>query len=236
MSTLLLIPTPLGDDAMATLPQYVLEVVHTTAHFVVENAKTARHFLKNAKHPLPLPILQMVEWNKHERNDAVIATALQWLREGNDVGILSEAGCPAVADPGSAVVEAAYSGGFKVMPLVGPSSILLALQASGMNGQQFAFVGYVSNKSGQLANDLKRLEVTSQRLQQTQIFIEAPYRNMNLIASTLQTLSPTTKFCIAANLTLPNEYIATKTIAEWRKLTIPDLHKQPAIFLLQAAR
>ena len=156
--------------------------------------------------------------------------------KGNDLGLLSEAGCPAVADPGALIVQLAHQKEIEVIPMVGPSSLLLALMASGMNGQQFCFNGYLSPKRPLLQKDLKRLEQQSARFDQTQLFIETPYRNQALIETALRTLSPETFFCIAANLTLPNQYVKTKRIKAWRKETIPDLHKQPAVFLIYVKR
>ena len=157
---------------------------------------------------------------------------LKVAEEGHDIGLVSEAGCPGVADPGSEIVRMAYAKGIEVVPMVGPSSILLALMASGMNGQQFCFQGYLSPKKPQLQSELKRLEQTAKRHQQTQIFIETPYRNQALVEMALKTLSPNTQFCIACDLTSEQEYVQTKRVAEWRKSTLPDLHKRPTIFLL----
>jgi 16S rRNA (cytidine1402-2'-O)-methyltransferase len=151
---------------------------------------------------------------------------------GKNIGLMSEAGCPGIADPGAVVVEWAYKQGIEVVPLVGPSSIFLSLMASGMNGQSFAFQGYLSPKKADLSKDLKRLEETVRRSKQTQIFIETPYRNKQMIETALESLSPQTKFCIAADITLPSQFIQTKTIAEWRKALVPDLHKHTAIFLI----
>jgi 16S rRNA (cytidine1402-2'-O)-methyltransferase len=229
-----LIPTPLGDDVLHTIPQYVVDIVHSLDTFIVERAKTARHFIKATNPPYPLSIVQVFELNQENFNlqNTEYQSIRSILEVGKNIGILSEAGCPAIADPGSKVVEWAHQQGYIVEPLVGPSSILLALMASGMNGQSFTFYGYISAKRGELAKDLKKLEETAKRSNQTQIWIEAPYRNKQLIETALITLAPNTKFCIAADLTLPPQYIITKTIAEWRKTVIPDLHKHTAIFLL----
>jgi 16S rRNA (cytidine1402-2'-O)-methyltransferase len=163
-----------------------------------------------------------------------LLTFLNDAENGNDIGLLSEAGCPGVADPGAQIVELAHQKNIEVIPLVGPSSILLALMASGMNGQSFCFNGYLSPKKPELAKDLKRLESLSSKFRQTQIFIETPYRNTSLIEEALKVLSPNTSFCIAVDLTLENLFIRTLKIKDWRKTQIPDFHKKPAIFLIQS--
>ena len=147
--------------------------------------------------------------------------------------MLSEAGCPGVADPGAEIAKLAHEKGIEVIPLVGPSSILLALMASGMNGQSFVFHGYLSPKKELIGKDLKRLEQMAQKHKQTQLFIETPYRNRQLVEQAFKSLSSKTRFCIAMDLTLPNQYVVTKTIGEWRKTKLPELHKRPAVFLLQ---
>ncbi|MEM1320190.1 MAG: SAM-dependent methyltransferase [Bacteroidota bacterium] len=228
---LYLIPVPLGEGALATIPSYVIERLHQLRYLVAERAKSARHFIKSTHPKLALQELNISELNKRTRPEEVqqlLAPALA----GEDMGLLSEAGCPAVADPGAQLVALAHRKGIQVVPLVGPSSILLALMASGMNGQQFCFHGYLPPKRPELASALKRLEQAALRHQQTQLFIETPYRNKGLIEQALQVLSPKTRFCIAADLTLPTEYVQTLRISEWRKAKLPDLHKRPAIFLI----
>jgi 16S rRNA (cytidine1402-2'-O)-methyltransferase len=228
---LYLIPTPLGEDVLHTIPSYVVDVIHKLDTFIVERAKTARHFIKATNPPYPLSILTIFELeDKGQSFD--FQEVIPIFNNGKNIGLMSEAGCPGIADPGSLVVEWAYKQGIEVVPLVGPSSIFLSLMASGMNGQSFTFLGYLPPKKGDLSKDLKRLEETVRRLKQTQIFIETPYRNKQMIETALESLSPQTKFCIAADITLPSQYIQTKTIAEWRKTTIPDLHKHTAIFLI----
>lgn len=226
-----LIPTPLGEEALQTIPPYVIEIVHRLDTFVVERAKTARHFIKATLPPYPLSSVTVFEI---EDNTQVIdfQELAKVLATGKSIGVMSEAGCPGVADPGAIVVEWAHRQGFEVMPLVGPSSILLALMGSGFNGQSFQFHGYLSAKRGEIGKDLKRLEDIARRTKQTQIFIETPYRNKALIETALANLQPNTKMCIAADLTTPPQYLVTKTIAEWKKTQIPDLHKRPAIFLI----
>ena len=229
-----LIPTPLGEPFEAhlhTIPPYVIEIIHSLDTFIVERAKTARHFIKATKQPIPLSNLLIFELDdKGQFSEYQAITDI--LQSGKSIGILSEAGCPGVADPGAAVVAWAHRQGLEVVPLVGPSSILLALMASGMNGQSFTFHGYVSAKREDLGKDLKKLEETARRLNQTQIFIETPYRNGQMIETAFKVLQPNTRFGIAADLTTPPQYIAVKTIAEWKKTTLPELHKHPIVFLI----
>ncbi len=226
---LYLIPCPLGDDATETIPAYAVAVLQRLTHLVAERAKTTRHFIKATNPPKPISEYQIEELNEHTpatELEALLRPAL----EGHDLGILSEAGCPGVADPGAKLVELAHRQGVEVVPLVGPSSILLALMASGMNGQSFAFHGYLSAKAP--ADDLKRLEQLAIKHHQTQIFIETPYRNKAIIEQALRVLQPSTKFCIAADLTLPTQFVQTKTIAEWRKTPASGLDKRPVVFLI----
>lgn len=228
---LILIPTPLHTDATATIPSYVIQELHQLTYLVAERAKTARHFIKSTKPERPISTYTIFELGKHT-SPAEWQTFLQPALAGNDIGLLSEAGCPGVADPGAEIVQLAHQKGIRVVPLVGPSSILLALMGSGLNGQQFCFHGYLSVKKPQLANDLKRLEQLSKKFKQTQIFIEAPYRNNGIAELALTTLVATTKFCIACHLTAKDEFIVTRTIQQWKKAGLPDLHKKPTIFLI----
>ena len=230
---LYLIPTPLGENSLHTIPAYVIEQIHRLEVFIAERARTARRFIKTTHPPRPINELQFFELNKHT-NKKEIQTYLQTISEGKDIGLLSEAGCPGVADPGAVIVQMAHRKGIEVVPLVGPSSILLGLMASGMNGQSFCFQGYLPQKKPDLAKALKRLEQLSGKSRQTQIFIETPYRNNGLIEQALTSLAPSTRFCIAADISLPTQFIVTKTIEQWRKAKIPNLHKRPAIFLIQA--
>jgi 16S rRNA (cytidine1402-2'-O)-methyltransferase len=227
---LYLIPTPLGDEATHTILPYANEILNDLDVIIAERAKTARHFIK-AVCPGKDLNLTIHELNKFTSPEAAL-TFLDAADAGQDVGLLSEAGCPAVADPGAQIVWLAHQKGIEVVPLVGPSSILLALMGSGMNGQSFCFHGYLSPKRGELERDLQRLEYLSMKHDQTQLFIEAPYRNVNVLEVALKALAPLTKFCIAMDLTLPDQYIKTKTIQQWRKLDLPELHKRPAIFLV----
>jgi len=228
---LYLIPTPLGENGLHSIPAYVVDLVHRIEFVVAERAKTARHFIKSTGTGRPMPTYKVDELNARVP-DKDLAEMLTPVFEGKDVGIMSEAGCPGVADPGSRLVALAHRKGVEVVPLVGPSAILLALMASGMNGQSFCFHGYLSAKVDQLSNDLKRIEKNALRDNQTQLFIEAPYRNRQVVEQAAKVLSPQTLFCIAADLTLDSEYIATKRISEWRKAGPPDLHKRPVMFLI----
>lgn len=232
--TLYLIPTPLGPDANHSLPPYLIDQLHRLDYFIAERAKTARHFIKSTQPVKPFSELEFAELNKRTLPED-LQTMLQPALEGHDMGLLSEAGCPGVADPGAKIVAMAHQKGIKVVPFVGPSSILLALMASGMNGQQFAFHGYLPAKKPELSKSLRQLEQQSARFKQCQIFIETPYRNLGFLDEAFKTLSPGTRLCIAADLTLESEYILTQTIGKWRKTTLPDLHKRPAIFVLEAA-
>lgn len=228
---LYLIPVPLGENVPHTIPAYVQAYLWELDYFIVERAKTARHFIKAAQHPRPLPELEMVELSEHTK-EAEYRSFLAPALTGRNIGLMSEAGCPGVADPGAAVVELAHQQGIQVVPLVGPSSILLALMGSGMNGQKFSFQGYLSAKKQDLGQQLKHLEQLAQKEQSTQIFIEAPYRNQQIVEAALKNLAPQTRFCIAVDLTLPSESILTRKIEAWKRNPPSDLHKRPAIFLL----
>lgn len=231
---LYLIPTPLGENALNTIPEYVLAYIRKIDVWVVEKGKTARRFIKSAQTTIPLQEMQFFELNRRTNLVDIESFLSPALLKNKDIGVLSEAGCPGVADPGAQLVQLAHQKGIEVVPLVGPSSILLALMASGMNGQRFAFHGYIPIKSPQLQKTLIQLEKESKQKQQTQLFIETPYRNTALVETVLKTLEPNTHFCIATDLTLATEYIQTKTIAQWRKTKLPDLHKRPTLFLLHS--
>lgn len=234
LGQLYLIPTPLGEDIIEPFPQYLIEQVHKIDVFIAEKGKTARQFLKCIKTPIPLQEMLFFELNKRTEPQEIISFLQPAIKEGKNIGLLSEAGCPGVADPGAEVVRLAHQLGIKVHPLVGPSSILLALMASGMNGQQFAFHGYLPVNSPDRRKALKNLEVQSQKNNQTQIFIETPYRNDGFVEDALACLQNQTLFGIAADLTLPSEYVCTLTVEAWRKKTIPTLHKRPTVFMLLA--
>lgn len=227
---LYLIPTPISEEGLHTIPVYVTERLHQLKYFIAERAKTARRFIKTTEPPQPISELEFYELNKRtspEERSQFLEPALQ----GNDMGLLSEAGCPGVADPGAKVVAQAHRLGIRVVPLVGPSSILLALMASGMNGQSFAFHGYLSAKTPELVKDLKNLEQFARR-GQTQLFIEAPYRNRGVVEQALKILQPDTYFGIAMDLTAEAEYIKTLKVRNWQKEKLPEIHKRPAIFLI----
>lgn len=232
--TLYLIPVPLGPAAPSTcLTSDVLERIRPLKHFVVEQAKTARAFLKAVGTDTPLQELQLAELNEHTRHDALDAL-LAPLRAGHDLGLLSEAGCPAVADPGANLVALAQQENIRVAPLIGPSSLLLALMASGLNGQRFAFQGYLPAKEAERSKALRDLESESRKKQQTQLFIETPYRNRQMFDAALNTCQPGTRLCVATDLTLAGETIRTCTIAQWKKQTPPDIERRPTVFLLLA--
>lgn len=230
-AALYLIPVTLGDTSIeAVLPPYNKEVIINIRHFIVEDVRTARRFLKKVEKSIDIDSLTFYPLNKHTSPDD-ISGYLNPLLAGNPVGVISEAGCPAIADPGADVVAIAQRKGLKVVPLVGPSSILLAVMASGFNGQSFAFHGYLPIEAGERAKKLKMLEQRVYSEDQTQLFIETPYRNNKMLDDILQHCRPQTKVCIAADLTCEGEFIRTKTVKEWQKKK-PDLSKIPCIFLL----
>lgn len=232
--TLFLIPVPLGPTPPAeSLPANVLATIRPLSHFVVEQAKTARAFLKAAGTDQPLQALQLEELNEHTRPEA-LERLLAPLKAGADVGLLSEAGCPAVADPGANLVALAQKQNIRVVPLIGPSSLLLALMASGLNGQRFAFQGYLPAKEIERSKALRELESESRKRQQTQIFIETPYRNRQMFDAILQSCHPGTRLAVATDLTLPGESVLTRTIQQWKKQTPPDIERRPTVFLLLA--
>ncbi len=227
--TLYLIPTTLGEcDLKAVLPEKNNIITSNLRHFIVEDIRSARRFLRKVDKNFPIDDSTFFLLNKHT-SFKEIASFLTPIKEGKDIGILSEAGCPAVADPGADIVAIAQEKNYKVVPLVGPSSILLALMASGFNGQSFAFVGYLPIDSSEKGKTLKKLENRAINEKQTQFFIETPYRNMKLLADIIKNCQASTKLCIAVDITLETEYIKTKSINEWKK-SLPDLAKRPCIF------
>ena len=245
-ATLYLIPCFLDEHSLSPLPAYLLDAVKQCQVFFVENERSARRYCKALWKDM---VIDDYEWfTIHKAEEEVKAAFRQKLKEGKTIGLISEAGCPGIADPGQILTEAAHQAGATVRPLVGPSSILLALMASGMNGQQFRFCGYLPVDTPARAKAIKELELESRQRNCTQLFIETPYRNKPLLDTLLQTCQPNTQLCIAANLTAPQEYIRTQTIAQWRSMRdtaaksaadpgatgIPDLHKQPTIFCLLA--
>ena len=228
---LYLIPVTLGDTPLdKVLPAYNKEVILQIKHFIVEEVRTARRFLKKVESSIDIDSLTFYPLNKHTQATD-IAGYLKPLMAGEPMGVISEAGCPAVADPGADVVAIAQCRGLKVVPLVGPSSILLSVMASGFNGQSFAFHGYLPIEQGERTKRIKMLEQRSYAENQTQLFIETPYRNRRLLEELIQTCRPQTRLCIACNVTCEDEYICTKSIKEW-KGHLPDLEKRPCIFLI----
>ncbi|MBQ7708746.1 MAG: SAM-dependent methyltransferase [Bacteroidales bacterium] len=228
---LYLIPTPLGEGNPAdVLPAPVLEVLPTLDRFVVEETRTARRFLSAAGLKGHIGDLEFHELNEHTA-PAQVEAFLPLFADGHNVGLLSEAGLPAVADPGALLVALCHRHGIEVVPLVGPSSLMLALMASGLNGQSFAFVGYIPAKTEERRNALKGLEKRSAQYHQTQILIETPYRNDALFADILQCLSGHTQLCVAANLTCPDQYICTRRVADWKSHPV-TIGKRPCVFLI----
>jgi 16S rRNA (cytidine1402-2'-O)-methyltransferase len=229
--TLFLIPTVLAEGTgPAVLPGQVADSLGRLSYFIVENARTARRFIKSV---VPERVIEELRITVIDKNSSVseVKQALQPVLEGKDAGILSEAGCPGVADPGAEVVKHAHQQGIKVVPLVGPSAILLALMGSGFNGQSFAFHGYLPIEKRDRTQAIRNLEKEMLTKDQTQIFMETPYRNQQLLADLMQTLAPATRLCIAANIPAPEELIRTDSVANWKK-KLPELHKQPAVFLI----
>ncbi len=229
---LYLIPTTMGAaNPMQVLPIQVKEIMDELDIYIAENEKTARRHIKQLLPEKQQSILKFFSLNKFTEATE-IPSFLNDCKEGKDIGLLSEAGCPGVADPGAEIVKIAHSEGIQVIPLVGPSSILLAMMGSGMNGQRFTFNGYLPIDKKERKKEIKDLERLSSEKQEAQIFIETPYRNNKLLEDFLHLLHPSTRLCVACDLTLPTEYIVTKPVSEWSK-TKTDLHKRPAIFIFQ---
>ncbi|OGS91631.1 MAG: SAM-dependent methyltransferase [Gallionellales bacterium GWA2_59_43] len=232
--TLYLIPCTLGETpAEQVLPQHVIDIARRLKHFVVEQPKTTRQFLSALKHEQPIQSLHFATLNEHTESRE-LEGLLAPLLAGEDVGIVSEAGCPGIADPGADLVNLAHRRGIRVVPLVGPSSILLALMASGLNGQCFAFHGYLPIAEADRSKTIAALETESAKRKQTQIFIETPYRNEKLYTALLARCRPQTLLCVACDITLPSEQIQTRSIAQWKTMPPPQLNKRPSLFLLLA--
>lgn len=228
---LYLIPTLLAEDNYEeVIPKGNIQIIHHLESYIVENIRSARRFLVKLNLPKTIDELQFFELNKHTPMD-VIPEFIQPLLQGEDVGLLSEAGIPAVADPGSQVVQMAHEYSIRVVPLIGPNSIVLALAASGLNGQSFVFHGYLPIRTKERATKIKTLESNSKNTGATQIFIEAPYRNNQMLQEIIKTCTPNTLLCIAADITGTNEYIKTLPVSLWKN-HLPNLHKRPAVFLL----
>ena len=232
--TLYLIPCTLGDTpAEQVLPQHVINIARSLQHYVVEQARTSRQFLSALKHQQPIQSLHFALLNEHTEARELPAL-LAPLLAGHDVGLISEAGCPGIADPGADLVNLAHRRGIRVVPLVGPSSILLALMASGLNGQCFAFHGYLPIAEADRNKTIAALEAESAKRKQTQMFIETPYRNEKLFAALLTRCRPQTLLCVACDITLPSELIQTRSVEQWKSQPAPQLNKRPSLFLLLA--
>lgn len=230
--TLYLIPTTLGNTPENnTIPEYTLQVLRSLDVLMVENIRSASSFLQWVGDTIPEYEIEFYPLNKNTP-DQEIFSFLRPLKQGKNAGILSEAGAPAVADPGAKLVKMAHQNGIKVVPLVGPSSILLALMASGFNGQEFAFHGYLPMDQNKRKSMISQLEGESRRHDRTQIFMEAPYRNNELLKDIMDTCSTATRLCTATDITLPSEEIISKHISDWQSSKLPDLHKRPTIFML----
>lgn len=232
--TLYFIPVTMGEDNISkVIPDDVIKQAQKLEEFIVENEKTARHFLGAIQHPKPIREIGLKTLNEHT-NEKEIPALLQSLIAGKDVGLMSEAGCPGIADPGAKLAALAHQKGIRVAPLVGPSSILLSLMASGLNGQRFTFLGYLPSEKAARIQQLREIEKRSKTLNETQLFIETPYRNQHLLEDILAHSQAETRLCIASNVSLKTEYIKTKKIKDWKSQPLPELHKQPTVFLLLA--
>ena len=229
-----MIPCPISDSTGVydVVPEANRRIMDALDYFIVENVRSARRFLSKARVSRRIEELEFVELNEHTVAGAAIQAMIKPIEEGRSAGVISEAGVPGVADPGALVVEACHRRGIRVVPLVGPSSILLAMMASGLNGQSFAFVGYLPVKPPERAKAIRSLERRAHTEQQSQIFIEAPYRNVKLAEQILEVCAAESRLTIACDITSPDEIILTKTIAEWRKRGLPDIAKRPTIFII----
>ncbi len=228
---LYLIPCPIAEDNLESLPSVIAQYLRSINHFIVERARTSRRFIKALCPEIVIDDLDIFELDKRTPKEGLDAF-LQKLLKGEDIGVMSEAGCPGVADPGNLAVQWCHQNDIKVVPLVGPSSILLALMASGMNGQNFAFNGYLPNKNPELVKTLRNLEGQVVRENQTQLFMDAPYRNTFLLESCIEALNPNTKLCIACDLDSPQSTVMVLSVTEWSKQNVDQFHKRPAIFVI----
>jgi len=231
---LYLIPCTLGSEGVAMIPEQTKTVLISLNHLVVERIRSARRYIRQVSKDKSIDDMQFIELDKRSDNREEVKIAIQWLTNGNDVGVISEAGAPCIADPGNLIVEAAHQQGIEVLPLVGPSSMFLALMASGMNGQNFAFHGYLPVKKEDLPKALSRMETTSSKLKQTQLFMETPYRNDQLWAEALKVLKGGSRLGYAVDLTLPTQEIKVMKVDQWKKTNKPSLHKRPCIFMLMS--
>ena len=233
-ATLYLIPCPISDDtAVADVtPAANQQIIDSLDYFIVENIRSARRFLSKSGYAKAIDDATFVELNEHTTSPTEIARMIEPIKAGRSAGVISEAGVPAVADPGQAVVELCHKHNIRVVPLVGPSSILMAVMASGLSGQSFAFNGYLPIKEPERSKSIKRLESRARAEHQSQLFIEAPYRNVKLFEQMIKSLNPDTRLCVATDITSKSEYIRTKTVAQWRQTSIPDIQKRPTIFII----
>ncbi|MBQ8367258.1 MAG: SAM-dependent methyltransferase [Alistipes sp.] len=232
--TIYMIPCPISETRPLwdVLPRANYEVMNALDYFIVENVRSARRFLSKAGVERRIEELEFVELNEHTTRPEDVERMLRPVLEGRSAGVISEAGVPGVADPGADIVALAHSHGIRVVPLVGPSSILMSVMASGLNGQSFAFVGYLPVKDGERERRLRELERRAQQERQAQLFIEAPYRNVKLFEALIRILSPKMRLTVATDITAPEEYIRTLRVEEWRKVGVPDIQKRPTIFVL----
>lgn len=233
-ATLYLIPCPISDDtAVADVtPAANQQIIDSLDYFIVENIRSARRFLSKSGYAKAIDDATFVELNEHTTSPTEIARMIEPIKAGRSAGVISEAGVPAVADPGQAVVELCHKHNIRVVPLVGPSSILMAVMASGLSGQSFAFNGYLPIKEPERSKSIKRLESRARAEHQSQLFIEAPYRNVKLFEQMIKSLNPDTRLCVATDITSKSEYIHTKTVAQWRQTSMPDIQKRPTIFII----
>ena len=231
---LYMIPCPISDSTAVydVVPETNREVINSLDYFIVENVRSARRFLSKVGIERKIDDLEFVELNEHTREGVAVEAMVRPILEGRSAGVISEAGVPGVADPGALVAEACHRRSIRVIPLVGPSSILLAMMASGLNGQSFAFNGYLPVKPPERAKAIKTFERRTQVEHQSQIFIEAPYRNVKLVEQMLAMLSPATRLTIACDITSPDEIIITRRVEQWRKEGVPDIAKRPTIFII----
>ncbi len=227
---LFMIPCPIAEDKIGTIPQDTISIIHSLDHFIVERAKTGRRFLKLASHPTTMQDIEVMELDKNNPTQD-LHQFLTPLKKGTSIGVISEAGCPGIADPGALAVKWCHENKIEVVPMVGPSSILLALMASGFSGQQFTFHGYLPVKKPELVTSLKQLETQVRKSGASQIFMETPYRNHGLLETALKSLSPQSKLCIAVDINSDQEWIATRTMQQWKSHNFA-IHKKPAIFIL----
>lgn len=234
--TLYLLPVPIAENALHTLPPYAVDIARRLDCFIVERAKTARHFIKSLGPERSIQDMAFVELSDNQDFGEAERAFMQAMADGKDVGLLSEAGCPGVADPGAVIVALAHRQGVRVVPLVGPSALLLALMASGMNGQSFTFHGYLSPKRPELARDLRRLEQLAQQHNQTQLFIETPYRSHMVLEVALESLQGNTQFGVAQDLTGGEEFIRSLPVRDWKQMPKTELGKLPAVFLIYHPR